>query len=115
MGVTGQYRKAIEAKASDRTNHQRRRVMKTLAAIVLATMIASPAFAQSYDPSVGSGNIAPQVATSVTGNNAFGQAYRGPLAARAQLHMSVGGGSAVHAVKPFTADEKALFDRIRKE
>ena len=36
--------------------------MKTIiAAATLATLIASPAFAQSYDPSVGSGNIAPQV------------------------------------------------------
>jgi len=28
-----------------------------LAAAVLATLVASPAFAQSYDPDVGSGNI----------------------------------------------------------
>jgi hypothetical protein len=31
---------------------------KLFAAVALATIIASPAFAQSYDPSVGSGNIA---------------------------------------------------------
>jgi hypothetical protein len=36
--------------------------MKTIiAAATFATLIASPAFAQSYDPSVGSGNIAPKV------------------------------------------------------
>jgi len=29
----------------------------TIAAMLLATAIASPAFAQSYDPSVGSGNL----------------------------------------------------------
>ena len=35
--------------------------MKTLLAIVaLATVVASPAMAQSYDPSIGSGNIAPR-------------------------------------------------------
>ena len=37
----------------------------TIAAVALATIIASPAFAQSYDPSVGSGNIAPQVSAPV--------------------------------------------------
>jgi hypothetical protein len=30
---------------------------KLVAAVVLAAAIASPAFAQSYDPSVGSGNL----------------------------------------------------------
>ena len=30
---------------------------KILAALAIATVIASPAFAQAYDPSVGSGNI----------------------------------------------------------
>lgn len=34
---------------------------KTIGAAALAAIIATPAFAQSYDPSVGSGNIAPQV------------------------------------------------------
>ncbi len=31
---------------------------KIVAALAIATVIASPAFAQSFDPSVGSGNIA---------------------------------------------------------
>jgi hypothetical protein len=35
--------------------------MTRLVAVAFATMVAVPAFAQSYDPSVGSGNIAPQV------------------------------------------------------
>jgi len=34
---------------------------KLIIATALAAAIASPAFAQSYDPSVGSGNIAPRV------------------------------------------------------
>ena len=35
--------------------------MKMLvAAVALATLVASPAFAQSYDPDVGSGNVVPQ-------------------------------------------------------
>jgi len=33
---------------------------KTIAALAFATMIASPAFAQSYNPDVGTGNIAAQ-------------------------------------------------------
>ena len=33
----------------------------TIAAVALATLVASPAFAQSYDPDLGSGNIAAQV------------------------------------------------------
>ena len=32
---------------------------KLIAAAAVATALASPAFAQSYDPDVGSGNIAP--------------------------------------------------------
>jgi len=32
-----------------------------ITAAALATVLASPAFAQSYDPDVGSGNIAPPV------------------------------------------------------
>jgi hypothetical protein len=31
---------------------------KLIAAVSFATVIAAPAFAQSFDPSVGSGNIA---------------------------------------------------------
>ena len=32
---------------------------KFLALVALATVLASPAFAQSYDPDLGTGNIAP--------------------------------------------------------
>jgi len=32
---------------------------KLIAAVALATLVAFPAFAQSYDPSVGSGNVNP--------------------------------------------------------
>ena len=38
--------------------------MKTIAALVLATVIASPTLAQSYDPDLGTGNIAPIAAVS---------------------------------------------------
>jgi hypothetical protein len=72
-----------------------------IAAAALATVIAAPASAQSFDPSVGSGNIAGQV----TGDHplsAYGREVRTPTGRRA----------APPAVQPFTATEKALFDRI---
>ena len=58
----------------------------TIAAVALATIIASPALAQSYDPSVGSGNIAAQVTAPrytpyVGAHGAYAQVPRGaPLA-----------------------------------
>jgi hypothetical protein len=50
---------------------------KIVAALAIATVIASPAFAQSFDPSVGSGNIARspyRSSPSVANGNAH-QAY----------------------------------------
>jgi len=53
---------------------------KLFAAVALATIIASPAFAQSFDPSVGSGNIV-QKSTGNGALNAYaqhpGKAHRG--------------------------------------
>jgi len=72
------------------------------AALVLASV--SGAAAQSYDPSVGSGNIAPQAT--------LGEVHQGALAAYAQERGSVVRDT-VHGKQPFTAEEKALFDRIR--
>jgi opacity protein-like surface antigen len=43
---------------------------KLIAAAALATVLASPAFAQSYDPDVGSGNIVPSV-TAQAPSSAF--------------------------------------------
>jgi hypothetical protein len=52
--------------------------MKTLiAATALAVVLASPAFAQSYDPDIGTGNIVPPVAA---------QAPRGAFDAYARVH-----------------------------
>jgi hypothetical protein len=42
-------------------------MIKLFAAVTLATVIASPAAAQSFDPSVGSGNIAPQQYNDASG------------------------------------------------
>jgi len=82
--------------------------MMIVAALVLGS--ASGAMAQSYDPSIGTGNIVP-----VPTRNAFAPVYAGPLAAHAQVRMSLGAEAAVRPVLPFTADEQALFNRIPKE
>jgi len=74
---------------------------KLFAAAALAAVIASPAFAQSFDPSVGSGNIAYQPTT------------QGALGAYS-LQMNLSRGGVAHIAGP-TAAEKALFDRIPVE
>jgi len=76
---------------------------KFFAAVALATIIASPAFAQSFDPSVGSGNIAHQPSD---------QGTQGAYAL--QLRMQAGRGGVANTGGP-TAAEKALFDRIPVE
>jgi hypothetical protein len=77
---------------------------KLIATVAFTTALAAPACGQSFDPSVGSGNIASQV----KGDNAYGaHAQHAPMPTRRQ--------DGTRAVHPFTAAEKALFDRIRKE
>jgi len=82
---------------------------KTKTTIVAALLLgsASGAMAQSYDPSIGTGNIAP-----VPGQVAASQVYRGALAAHAEVRMSTERSGVGRSVRPFTAEEKALFDRI---
>lgn len=70
---------------------------KLFAAVALATIIASPAFAQSFDPSVGSGNIAQKN----TGGDSALHAY----AQQPQMNRN--------SVKP--AGDTALFGRIGVE
>jgi len=50
--------------------------MKNLiTAVTLATLVSSPVFAQSYDPDMGTGNIAPApYAQTANGASAFAQA-----------------------------------------
>lgn len=62
---------------------------KLIITAALASVIASPALAQSYDPSVGSGNIAPRVLAGSTQqapqlklNNSFGSYAQVPHATR---------------------------------
>jgi len=75
---------------------------KSVAAAALATVLAAPASAQSFDPSVGSGNIA--------GRGDY------PLSAHArEVPTPTGRRPAPQAVQPFSAAEKALFDRITIE
>jgi len=57
--------------------------MKMLvAAVAFATLVASPALAQSYDPHVGSGNIVPQTDAA---NYLRGPLYRGNYRAFARV------------------------------
>jgi hypothetical protein len=54
-------------------------INRFLAAMAIATAISSPAFAQSYDPDLGTGNVAPApvaYADTASGANAFAQAPR---------------------------------------
>src|SRR5262249_7713531 len=49
---------------------------KLIAAVALTTtVLASPAFAQSYDPDVGTGNIAPRIEAPLLASPAHGAPY----------------------------------------
>lgn len=62
--------------------------MKMLvAAVAFATLVASPAFAQSYDPDIGSGNVVPQVDAA---NYLRAPLYRGNQGAFAQVPSQSG-------------------------
>ena len=50
---------------------------KALTAVTFLTIFATPAFAQSFDPDLGSGNIAPLAATNQGGASAYAQAPDG--------------------------------------
>jgi hypothetical protein len=74
---------------------------KLFAALALATLIASPAFAQSYDPSVGSGNVAQQPATDST------------LGALAQQGMHLRNDLSGRTVLPYTRQEHEVIDNAK--
>jgi len=74
---------------------------KLFAALALATLIASPAFAQSYDPSVGSGNVAQQPTTDST------------LGALAQQGMHLRNDLSGRTVLPYTRQENEVIDRAK--
>jgi|Tabmets5t2r1_1033131.scaffolds.fasta_scaffold153555_1 hypothetical protein len=74
---------------------------KLVAVVAFATVIASPAFAQSFDPSVGSGNIVPQIVE----DGALGAyARRAP-----QQYKDTSG----RTVLPYTLQEHRALDRAR--
>ena len=75
------------------------------AALVLGT--ASAASAQSYDPDLGTGNLVPYAAQTRVLQNSFGARD-----VDAYAHVTSG---IRHSTGGMTADEKALFDRIRPE
>ena len=61
---------------------------KFLAAAVLATAFASPALAQSYDPELGTGNIAPLARGNVVSSNVVASADRGAASAYARVDFA---------------------------
>jgi len=72
---------------------------KIFAAAALAALIASLAFAQSSDPSVGSGNIARQIEDSALGAYAHGSPQYNDTSGRTVL--------------PPTRDEHRAFERAK--
>ena len=58
-----------------------------IAAVALATLVASPALAQSYDPDVGSGNVAPPADAA---NYLRAPVYQGNYGAFAQVPTQSG-------------------------
>jgi hypothetical protein len=74
---------------------------KLFAALTLATVFAPPAFAQSFDLSIGSGNIAPQIVQ----DDAFSaQARSAP-----QEYNDTSG----RTVLPYTLQEHRALDRAK--
>jgi hypothetical protein len=64
---------------------------KLIVAAALASVMASPAFAQSYDPDIGSGNLTVPMATQTFRSDpmaAFAQVHHAP---RAAVHVRNGG------------------------
>jgi hypothetical protein len=74
---------------------------KLVAVVAFAAVIASPAFAQSFDPSVGSGNIARQIVE----DDALGAYAR----TAPQLHNDMSG----RTVLPYTLQEHRAIDRAK--
>jgi hypothetical protein len=72
---------------------------KLIAALALATVLVSPAFAQSYDPDLGTGNIAriETPASSAAAQGAYAQVRHGAPVARSQARVGT------RAQNPLTA------------
>jgi hypothetical protein len=67
---------------------------KLIAAVALATVLASPAFAQSYDPDLGTGNIAAQIEAPASRSDAQGAYAQVRHGAGAAVHRPNGQGGA---------------------
>jgi hypothetical protein len=91
--------------------------MKTLfAALALASVLVSPAFAQSYDPDLGTGNIARFEATapSTAAQAAYAQVRPGTAAVRPQARAATSAQSPLTAygsVTPFGSPTEASAAR----
>ena len=67
---------------------------KLIAAVALATVLASPAFSQSYDPDLGTGNIAAQIEAPASRSDAQGAYAQVRHGAPAAVHRRNGDGGA---------------------
>ena len=79
--------------------------MRIVVALAIATVFASPAFAQSYDPAIGTGNIAAQIEAPTAQSNAQAAYARVPAGTSVRLvnrHRAVDAPyEAFAAVSPF--------------
>ena len=85
---------------------------KLIAALALATVLVSPAFAQSYDPDLGTGNIAriETTASSAAAQAAYAQVRPGVPVARPQARVETSAQNpltAYGAVTPFGSGTEA--------
>jgi hypothetical protein len=88
---------------------------KLIAALALATLLASPAFAQSYDPDLGTGNIAriETPASSAAAHGAYAHVRPGTTA-RPQARVGTQAQnplSAYGALTPFGSETKVSAER----
>ena len=78
---------------------------KLMLTVALASIVASPAFAQSYDPAIGTGNIAAQIEAPTAQSNAQAAYARVPAGTSVRLvnrHRAVDAPyEAFAAVSPF--------------
>jgi hypothetical protein len=76
---------------------------KLVTAVALATLIASPAFAQSFDPHLGSGNIVRPIPGAT-----------GALARRHAPPRTFGAFASTRPAARLLAPESALFERAKR-
>jgi hypothetical protein len=89
-------------------NHRRSAMKKFLTTLAVLTVVATPVFAQSFDPEVGTGNIAP-----APGGGQFAYAPKAPNASVSRpLYLSAGPNAARSARPTKAARRTAIYDMV---